>query len=304
MKRIIAITGPTASGKSAAALELCQRIGGEIVSLDSMQIYKGMDIGTAKPTPEEQRSVPHHMIDIVTPDINFSCADYAQAASGCIEDIFSRRKIPVICGGTGLYFERLFCTSALGSPPCDPAVRGMLEKRSPEENYSELLLIDPESAASTHMNNRKRVIRALEIYRCSGKTKSEWDRESRQSVPGYDLKHITLTSSDRGYLYNRIDRRVDKMIEDGLVDEVTALGLSPDSTAGQAIGYKEIIAYLEGRITSLDEAVGLIKQGSRNYAKRQLTWFRRYRDAHTIDISIDPGKTCEIIVNFTISLVE
>ena len=301
MKKIIAITGPTASGKSAAALELCQAIGGELVSCDSMQIYKGMDIGTAKPTPEEQRAVRHHMIDIISPDTDYSCADYAESALVCIDDIISRGKTPVICGGTGMYFERLFFAAPLASPPCDPELRALLEKRTSEENYEELIRVDPVSAEKTHANNRKRVIRALEIYRCSGKPKSVWDAESLENKPDFDMTHVTLVSSDREYLYSRIDKRVDIMMEQGLENEVRGLSLSPHSTAGQAIGYKEIMSAFAGEM-SIADAVSLIKQRSRNYAKRQLTWFRRYGDAIRYDIS--DGNKCDNIVNFLISLVD
>lgn len=199
-----------------------------------------------------------------------------------------------------MYFERLFLTAPLESPPSDPRVREELEKRSSEENYEELKKIDPLSAAGVHMNNRKRVIRAVEIFRCSGRTKTEWDSDSRRHTPKYDVKHFTLVSSDRELLYSRIDRRVDLMIEQGLVEEVRSLSLSPETTAGQAIGYKEMIAYLSGA-TSLAEAAEAVKQNSRNYAKRQLTWFRRYPDAVRVDIT---DRTCENIVNFLISLVD
>jgi len=301
LKKVIAITGPTASGKSAVALELCKRIGGEIVSCDSMQVYKGMDVGTAKPTAQEQSAVRHHMIDVVSPDVNYSCADYVDQAKLCIDDIISRGRIPVVCGGTGMYFERMFTTAQMESPPSDPQLRRELESRSAEENYAELALIDPESAAQTHMNNRKRVIRALEIYRCSGRTKTEWDRDSRASPPEYDLRHFTLVAGDRAYLYARIDQRVDSMLENGLEEEVRSLSLSPDSTAAQAIGYKEFIEYFGGGYRSLDEVAEAIKQNSRNYAKRQITWFKRYKDAVKIDIC---SSTCEIIVNFIRTLVD
>ena len=301
MKKVIAITGPTASGKSAAALELCQAIGGEIVSCDSMQIYKGMDIGTAKPTQSEQNAVRHHMIDVVTPDVDYSCADYAEGALRCIDEIISRGRIPVICGGTGMYFERLFFAAPLASPPCDPELRALLEERTSEENYGELMRVDPVSAEKTHANNRKRVIRALEIYRSSGKPKSVWDAESLENKPDYDLTHVTLVSENREYLYSRIDKRVDIMMEQGLENEVRGLCMRTDSTAGQAIGYKELMSAFAGEMSAAD-AVSLIKQRSRNYAKRQLTWFRRYGDAIRYDVS--DGTKCDNIVNFLISLVD
>lgn len=300
MKKVLAVTGPTASGKSGIAMELCERCGLELLSCDSMQIYKGMDVGTAKPTREDMARVRHHMIDVADPSVNFSCAEYVELASKCIEDIHSRGKIPVICGGTGMYFDRLVMTSALSSPGADESIRAELEAKSSEENYDMLFKIDPESARATHMNNRKRVIRALEIYLASGITKSKWDELSKNAAPAYDLTHVTLISEDRDYLYDRIDRRVDLMVEQGLEQEVRALALDESTTAGQAIGYKEMNAYIRGDIT-LERALDLIKQGSRNYAKRQLTWFRRYKDAHFCDI--DRGENYENIVNFMISLV-
>lgn len=300
-QKVIAITGPTASGKSALAMALCEKKGCELVSCDSMQVYKGMDIGTAKPTPEDMKRVRHHMIDVADPRDNFSCADYVSLASKCIEDIHKRGNIPVICGGTGMYFERLVMTSPMLSPPGDENVRAELEKNSSESNYETLCRVDPISAEKTHMNNRKRVIRALEIYLCSGIPKSVWDERTKNLPPAYDLRHVTLVSEDREYLYRRIDDRVDIMLSEGLEREVRALDLPLSLTSMQAIGYKEMREYIDGQIT-YDEAVHKIKQGSRNYAKRQLTWFRRYKDAFFCDI--DHGGNYENIVNFLYSLVE
>ena len=299
--KIIAIAGPTASGKSGVAMMLCQKTGFEIVSCDSMQIYRGMDIGTAKPTKEDMMAVRHHMIDVADPRENFSCAEYASMASRCIDDIHSRGNIPVICGGTGMYFERLVMTDPILSPTGDERIREELSLNTNEYNHALLERVDPESAKAIHMNNRKRVIRALEIYLSSGKTKTEWDKLTQQTEPKYDLRHITLVSEDREYLYDRIDRRVDIMLEEGLEEEVRELCLDASTTAGQAIGYKEMSEYISGFIT-LEEAVSKIKQGSRNYAKRQLTWFRRYKNACFLDI--DHGEKYEKIVNFAISLVE
>lgn len=301
MKKVIAVSGPTASGKSGVAMKLCEKTGFEIVSCDSMQIYKGMNIGTAKPTSEDMARVTHHMIDVADPSVNFSCAEYVELASRCIDSIHARGNIPVICGGTGMYFERLVMSDTLQSPTGDPKIRASLDKNSSEENHLMLQKVDPESAGAIHMNNRKRVIRALEIYLCSGKTKTEWDRMTQRAKPKYDLSHISLVSADREYLYARIDARVDQMIGMGLEDEVRALKLDPATTAGQAIGYKEMNEYISGNIT-LDEAIAKIKQGSRNYAKRQLTWFRRYENAYFMDI--EGGQNYENIVNFAISLVE
>jgi len=301
MKKVLAVSGPTASGKSGVAMMLCQKTGFEIVSCDSMQIYKGMDIGTAKPTKEDMARVRHHMIDVADPSRNFSCAEYVSMASECIENIHSRGNVPVICGGTGMYFERLVMTDPILSPTGDEKIREELSHNTSEYNHALLERVDPEAARAIHMNNRKRVIRALEIYLSSGKTKTEWDKMTQQTEPRYDLSHITLVSADREYLYDRIDKRVDIMMAEGLENEVRRLCLDPSTTAGQAIGYKEMNEYISGDIT-LDEAVSRIKQGSRNYAKRQLTWFRRYKDAHFLDI--EGGENYENIVNFIISLVE
>lgn len=300
-KKVIAITGPTASGKSALAMSLCEKSGCEIVSCDSMQVYRGMDIGTAKPSAADMARVRHHMIDVADPRENFSCADYVALASKCIEDIFSRGNIPVICGGTGMYFERLVATSPPLSPPCDESVRRSLEQNDSQFNYETLRRVDPETAAKTHMNNRKRVIRALEIYICSGIPKSVWDEKTQKDPPRYELKHVSLISLDRDYLYQRIDSRVDAMIKQGLEGEVRELNLPSDITSMQAIGYKEMKEYTNGEVT-FEEAVNNIKRKSRNYAKRQFTWFRRYGDARFFDI--DGGRNYENIVNFLYSLVE
>ncbi len=293
--KVIAVTGPTASGKSALAMKLCKSLSGELVSCDSMQIYRGMDIGTAKPSKEDMEEVPHHMIDVASPYENFSCADYASMAEKCIEDIHKRGEIAVICGGTGMYFERLVMNAPMCSPPADEKIRAELEKNNSEQNHQMLMRVDPESAMITHMNNRKRVIRALEIYLASGITKTEWDRQTKINGEKYDLRHISLVSSDREFLYRRIDNRVDAMLSQGLEKEVRSLALDPLSTAGQAIGYKEMNGYINGEMTLL-EAADKIKQSSRNYAKRQLTWFKRYQEARFEDICAPLDY--ENIVNF------
>lgn len=289
-RRILAIAGPTAVGKTALSLALAERLDGEIISCDSMQLYRGMDIGTAKATAAEQAAVPHHMIDVADPRENYSCSDYAIQAEKCLSDILSRGKTPIFCGGTGLYLESVLYTGGVsrfgesGSPGADAALREKLAARTTEENYRELLAADPESAAAIHPNNRPRVIRALEIYRLSGKPKSEWDRENRRSelISGAEL--YVLVTSDREALYRAIDRRVDCMMEAGLLSEVERLALPSDTTAGQAIGYKELTAYLAGHC-SFEEAVEQIKKASRRYAKRQLTWWERNRDAVKIDVT-------------------
>lgn len=292
--KVAAVTGPTASGKTALAIALAQRLNGEIVSCDSMQIYRGMDIGTAKPTPEELGAVPHHMIDIAEPQEEYSCARYAREAGDAIRDILARGKLPILCGGTGLYLDSVLAGERHSAPQADPALRERLRQKSAEERYAMLTEIDPASAAATHPNNEVRVIRALEIYLLSGRTKTEWDEMSRQIPPAFSAAMIVLDYTDRSVLYERIDRRVTAMLEQGLAQEAERLHLSPDTTAGQAIGYKEMTQYLAGACT-LEEAAEQIRTASRNYAKRQMTWFSRYPDA----LHLDPGRAggFEEIVN-------
>ena len=283
-QRIIAIAGPTAVGKTALSIALAKKLNGEIISCDSMQIYRGMDIGTAKPTQEEMAEVPHHMIDVADPADNYSCADYAKEASLILADILARGKTPIFCGGTGLYLESVLYEGAYSSPEADEALRETLWAKSAEENHAALMKVDPEAAAAIHPNNRKRVIRALEIYLVSGKTKTEWDKENTRGTLKEGAEIYVLTSSDREALYQRIDKRVDLMLEAGLLDEVNQLSLDPATTAGQAIGYKELNGYFAGQAT-LEEAIDKIKQASRNYAKRQLTWWERNSHAVKIDMA-------------------
>lgn len=284
-ERILAIAGPTAVGKTALALTLAERLSGEIISCDSMQIYRGMDIGTAKPTVDEMAKIPHHLINMVSPSSPYSSADYERDARAALADVTRRGKTPIFCGGTGLYLESVLYEGELVSPEADESLRATLWARSAEEVYAELCAVDPEAASSMHMNNRKRVIRALEIYLVSGKTKTEWDKENRRQTLRQGAELYVLTSSDREALYRRIDTRVDTMMAAGLLDEVRSLALDPATTAGQAIGYKEFIPYFEGRAT-LDEAVASLKQASRRYAKRQLTWWERNRDAVKLDMAV------------------
>ena len=278
----IAVVGPTASGKSALALLLAERFGGEIVSCDSMQIYRGMDIGTAKPTPEERRRVPHHMIDILDPDEPYSAADYGDEAARVATEILSRGKLPVFCGGTGLYLTAALTGRHGEAPPSDPALRAELSERGKTEEgcaklYEELAAVDPISAAATHKNNLRRVVRALEIYRLTGKPKSVFDEESRNCPPRFDCLTLGLDFPERGALYRRIDRRVDEMAAAGLYDEAKTLWekghLAPGTTAGQAIGYRQFLPCFTGDLTP-EEAAEDIKLATRRYAKRQLTWFK------------------------------
>ncbi len=275
--RIIAVVGPTGSGKTGLSVRIAEAVNGEIISMDSMQVYRGMDIGTAKATVSERRGIPHHMIDIKDPRESFSCAEFCDTAGKIADDMISRGKVPVLCGGTGLYLDTLLKLEGF-SPDVPPGIRAELAAETPETLYAELLEADPESAGKIHPNNVKRVIRALEIYRGTGVPKSEWDRRSVRNESRYDARIVRLEYRDRRGLYQAIDRRVDAMMEKGLAEECAGLDLDRSSQAAQAIGYKEIYMWLDGLI-SREEAVELLKKNTRNYAKRQLTWFRRYTDA-------------------------
>lgn len=274
------IAGPTASGKSSLALEVARELDGEIVSCDSMQIYRRMDIGTAKPTREEMAEIPHHMIDVVEPHESFSCADYARLASQAIEDIVSRGKTPIVCGGTGLYLDALLRG---GMPECsdsDEAYREQMTRLAAERGneyiHSLLRELDPESADAIHPNNVKRVVRALEICHVTGRKKSELDRENSCLDAIYDARAIWLCYTNRETLYRRIEKRIDVMIDEGLLDEISSLEregvFERSKTASGAIGYKELLTYLHGEC-SLEKAVEDLKTATRRYAKRQITWF-------------------------------
>ncbi|MBQ8839890.1 MAG: tRNA (adenosine(37)-N6)-dimethylallyltransferase MiaA [Clostridia bacterium] len=287
--RVIAIVGPTAVGKTALAIELAKMLDGEIISCDSMQIYRQMDIGTAKPTKDELKLVPHHLIDIKNPDEQFSCVDYAALAKEKIEDILKRGKTPIFCGGTGLYLDSVLENPSFSQSSKNEEYRAFLENEAKERGneYVHQLLkeVDPKSAEQIHKNNLKRVIRALEIYKCTGKPKSLWDEESRVEESPYDSVVLFLSCKNRDTLYSRIEKRVDIMLEEGLLDEARYLFekgyLDKQYTASGAIGYKELIPYFEGN-ASLEECIAELKLSTRHYAKRQLTWFSRRSDYHTI----------------------
>lgn len=285
---VIAVTGPTASGKTALAVGICKQIRGEVVSCDSMQIYRGMDIATAKPSPEEMQGVPHHLIDFAPADTEFSVAEYCRLASQAILDIHSRGMTPVIAGGTGLYYSSLVDNISFTPGDTDTEYRKLLLQRAQEEGsgalLEELKLIDPESAAVLHEKDTHRIIRALEIYHTTGLTKTRQNELSRANPSPYNLTAICLDARNRDYLYDRINRRVDKMIENGLADEAERFySANPGKTAVQAIGYKELKPYLDGEKTLVECAENL-KMQTRRYAKRQLTWFRRDERMHFLYI--------------------
>ena len=280
--KIVVICGPTASGKTALGIQVAQQANGEIISSDSMQIYKDMDIGTAKPTEEERAQAVHHLVDFVSPDERYSVADFKKDATEKIEDILSRGKLPIIVGGTGLYVNSLIHNIEYKEEITDIEYRNELEKVDLETLYKQAMEIDPEAATRVSQNDRKRITRILEIYHTTGKTKTQMEAESRQEVK-YDYKIFVLTP-ERDKLYERINLRVDLMIQAGLVDEVKELlkKYKEFPTAMQGLGYKEVKEYLDGEITE-EEMIEKIKQESRHYAKRQLTWFRQYKDATWLD---------------------
>ena len=278
--KILIIAGPTAVGKTNLSIELAKELNGEIISTDSMQIYKYMDIGSAKITKDEMEGVPHHMIDVVDPSTPFSVAEYKERASKCINDIISRGKLPILVGGTGLYINALTCNMNFTEAESDNEYRKELEKladKKGNEFIHEMLKdIDPISYKEIHYNNRKRVIRALEVYKLTNKPFSSFNSGDDFYNCPYDVRYYVI-NMDRAKLYDRINLRVDIMLEKGLIDECIKLknmGYNSLMQSMQGIGYKEVLYYLDNKI-SYAEAVEMIKQGSRNYAKRQLTWFRR-----------------------------
>lgn len=287
-KIIYAVIGPTASGKSAYAVGLAEKIGGEVISGDSMQIYRGMDIGTAKPTLSEMRGIKHHLIDVADITEPYSAIRFVESASSAIEDIFSRGKVPIIAGGTGMYIEMLISGVRPPANESDPELREELYRYARENGadalHKRLAEADPEAAAAIHPNNVKRVVRALEICYLSGMTKTESDAASRENAPEYEVRTVMLAPKDRSELYARIESRVDSMFELGLAREVESLckrGLRTTPTASQAIGYKEFYPFFDGEcdLSAVREAV---KINTRHYAKRQLTWFARMHKDETI----------------------
>ncbi len=280
-EKILVITGPTATGKTRLSVELAKDLDGEVVSADSMQVYRGMDIGTAKVTRDEMQGVVHHMIDIAEPSEDYSVSRYVAEADAAVRDILSRGKLPIIAGGTNLYIDSLISGLDFAERAEDSSLRESLNARydalGGEAMLEYLRGFDPERASRLHPADKRRIVRAVEVYSLTGQTITQHDEETKKRPKRYDAAKLALSFADRAALYGRINARVDKMAEDGLFDEVRSLldgGLSPESTAMQAIGYKEPAAYLRGEI-SRDEAIELIKLSSRRYAKRQLTWLRR-----------------------------
>ncbi len=292
MIKAIAIVGPTAVGKTALSIALAEKISAEIISCDSMQIYKHMDVGTAKATEKERKKIPHHMLDFLEPDKRYSAADYARDALACAREITKRGRIPLFCGGTGLYLDAVRTGRHADNDPSDSGYVAELLAISERKDGADVLHkmlfdVDPASAEKIHKNNVKRVIRALEIFHATGVPKSELDEKSRERSGDIDMLIIGLDTSSRNVLYQRIDMRVDKMIESGLVEETKMLCergyLSPELTAAQAIGYKEILPHIDDG-APLADCIEQLKTASRRYAKRQLTWFRANPDVEWITV--------------------
>ncbi len=293
--KVIVIVGPTASGKTALSIELAKKIDGEIVSCDSMQIYKKMDIGSAKPTVEEMQGIKHYMIDIIEPNERFSVAEYKKQAENAIEEIIAKGKTPIVIGGTGLYADSLIYGIEYPEIEFDEKYRNELEEKATTtkglaELYKKAEKIDTDATRKISPNDKKRIIRILEIYHSTGKTKTELETESRKNGIKYDFQVFAI-NMDRQILYDRINKRVDIMIENGLIEEVQNLLKQYDEfpTAMQGLGYKEVVEYLDGILTK-EEMIEKIKQETRRYAKRQLTWFRKNKETIWID-GLDPIET-------------
>ena len=302
MKKLLIIAGPTASGKTALGITLAKRMNGEIVSADSMQIYRGMDIGTAKATAEEQAAVPHHMLDLLEPGENYSVSRYVEDATAVCEALFECGKQPVVVGGTGLYIDALLAGRNFAGTPDDGSLRKALneeyERIGGEAMLQRLHAVDADRASRLASTDRRRIIRALEVYHLTGKSISAHDEESRQQPAAYESLYVVLNYSNRAKLYERIEQRVDRMCADGLFEETERLlnsGIPDESTCMQAIGYRQAAQALRGEITR-DEAVAQIKQATRRYAKRQLTWFRRRENALWLEPDrISTGKMAELV---------
>ncbi len=288
---LVILTGPTAAGKTALSIALAKAIGGEIISADSMQVYRHMDIGSAKITPEEMEGIPHYLIDVLEPDQEFNVVVFQELAKQAAAEIYSRGHIPIVAGGTGFYIQALVYDIDFTENDEDTAFRRTLEEQAKREGaealYERLRAVDPESCESIHAHNIKRVIRAIEFYEKTGKKISEHNREQRQNDSPYNFAYFVL-NDDRERIYERINVRVDLMMAQGLVEEVRALresGCRKEMVSMQGLGYKELLFYLEGE-TSMEEAVYLIKRDTRHFAKRQLTWFRREKEVIWVDKTV------------------
>ena len=305
---LIVVAGPTASGKSKTSVALAKAINGEIISADSMQVYKGMDIGTAKVTEEEMDGIPHHLIDVLAPDDSCSIARFQSMVKEAMADIYSRGKIPILAGGTGFYIQSIVYDINFEENPSDGTYRksleALVENGGAHELYERLKKVDPPSAEAIHSNNVKRVIRALEYYHETGEPISQHNQRERQRQSPYDVAFYVLTM-DRELLYKRINERVDIMVEEGLVEEVKTLlgmGYGQELVSMQGLGYKEIVRYIKGD-WSLEEAVEVLKRDTRRFAKRQLTWFRREKDVTWVDLG-EFGHSVERVVKFMTKDIE
>ncbi|MBE6806414.1 MAG: tRNA (adenosine(37)-N6)-dimethylallyltransferase MiaA [Ruminococcaceae bacterium] len=300
------IAGPTASGKTALSIQLAKAIGGEVVSADSMQIYGGVAVGTARPTEEEMEGIPHHLMGFLPLDDKYSVARYQEDATAAFEAIYRRRKTPVMCGGTGLYIQSFMENRQLFEEESDPELRKRYQELADAEGNEVLLerlrLVDPETAGRLHVNDRNRIIRALEVYHTTGQTIAEQVKLSHSVPSPYTPCLFLLDFQDRQNLYDRINRRVDVMLEKGLLEEAKrVLATDPDATVTQAIGYKEFLPYFRGEI-SLEEAADKLRQQTRRYAKRQLSWFHRMSGVHTL--WVDACGSAEELVTQAISIYE
>ena len=305
LPRMVAIGGPTATGKTALSVALAKEFGGEVVNADSMQIYRGLDIGTAKPTAEERQGIPHHLMDFLPPEAPYSVADFTAAAAPLIEQLNSAGKLPIVTGGTGLYITSLMKGTAFAPEKTDPAIRARLQTEADEQGsaalYARLHQIDPAYAEKLHPNNLPRVIRALELFEATGRRMSEQQRAALAAEPPYRSLCICLTCRDRAELYRRIDRRVDSMLQNGVLEEAKLVYDNRETyrTAAQAIGYKEFFPYFAGEMP-LNDCVNRLKQATRNYAKRQLTWFRHQANGVWLYVDEEPPapRAAELVRQF------
>lgn len=302
---MLAIGGPTATGKTALSVALAKEFGGEVVNADSMQIYRGLDIGTAKPTAEERQGIPHHLMDFLPPEAPYSVADFTAAAAPLIEQLNSAGKLPIVTGGTGLYITSLMKGTAFAPEKTDPAIRARLQTEADEQGsaalYARLQQIDPAYAKKLHPNNLPRVIRALELFEATGRRMSEQQRAALAAEPPYRSLCICLTCRDRAELYRRIDRRVDSMLQNGVLEEAKLVYDNRETyrTAAQAIGYKEFFPYFAGEMP-LNDCANRLKQATRNYAKRQLTWFRHQANGVWLYVDEEPPapRAAELVRQF------